>query len=355
MVQASPVTQDPWSELGRRVEDRIAGFLAAEAARWAAVEPDLSEPLTSLARLALAGGKRLRPAFCHWGFVGAGGDPDDPAVVDAGAALELLHCLALTHDDVMDRSPLRRGMPSVHADHADRHRSGGWRGESGRYGDAVAILVGDLAFVYADLLMAGCPPAAAAVFGELRVELHVGQYLDLLGGARGEVGLEAAQQVCLYKSAKYTVERPLHLGAALAGRLHELAAALSAYGVPVGRAFQLRDDLLGTFGDPARTGKPVGDDIRQGKPTTLYATALAQATGAGARLLAERFGAPDLSDQEIASLQQVLESTGARTRVEASIESLVEEALGALGAVELAGGATDALAGLARFAGERDR
>src|SRR5207248_344040 len=193
--------------------------------------------------LVLAGGKRLRPAFCHWGFVGAGGAPDDPMVVDAGAALELLHTFALVHDDVMDGSGRRRGMATVHRAFEDRHAAAGWSGEG------VAILVGDLAFVYADILLAAAPAPAGQVFSELRLEVNIGQYLDLLGTARRDATPELAERICQYKSGKYTIERPLHLGAALAGRLDDLAPAYTAYGMPLGEAFQLRDDLLGAFGD----------------------------------------------------------------------------------------------------------
>ncbi|HLH47343.1 MAG TPA: polyprenyl synthetase family protein, partial [Acidimicrobiales bacterium] len=211
----------PLSAVAGRVNDRIAGVLDADAERWAAVDPELASPLASLRSLVLAGGKRLRPAFCYWAFVGLGGDPDDPCVVDAGAALELLHTFALIHDDVMDDSPLRHGVPSVHVEHAGRHRRAGWLGPSDRFGAGVAILVGDLAFVYSDRLLAGAPPAARRVFDELRLEVNVGQYLDLIGSARRSANPELARRICQYKSGKYTVERPLHLGAALAapGRL----------------------------------------------------------------------------------------------------------------------------------------
>jgi len=194
----------------------------------------------------------------------------------------------------------------------------------------VAILVGDLAFVYADQLLAGAPPAAVAVFTELRLEVNVGQYLDLLGTVRGAPSIEQARRICQYKSGKYTIERPLHLGAALAGRLDDLAQPLSAFGDPLGQAFQLRDDLLGAFGDARVTGKPVGEDLREGKPTALYAYATQAADGAAAKFLADRFGAPDLTDDEVAELQDVLASTGARGRVERAIGDLVGEALDAL-------------------------
>ena len=351
---ATAAVPDSLGGIAARVERRMSTLLEAERARWRALDQDLDEPLEQLARLVMAGGKRLRPAFCHWAFVGLGGDGDDPAVIDAGAALELLHTFALIHDDIMDGSLRRRGLDTVHLRFEATHTLAGWRGEGRRFGEGVAILVGDLAFVYADLLLAGAPGPALAVFNELRLEVNIGQYLDLLGTARGDATLDQARRICQYKSGRYPIERPLHLGAALAGRLHECEAALSAFGGPLGEAFQLRDDLLGAFGDPDVTGKPVGEDLREGKPTALYAIAAGRATEPATRLLRERFGAADLGDDDIAALQQILIDTGARAEVEATIDRLVEQAVDALDGITLTGEATDRLRELAWFVAGRD-
>jgi len=342
------------AEVGERAERRIITLLEAELARWREVDADLAEPLAALRNLGRAGGKRLRPAFCYWSFVGAGGDPTDRLVVDVGAALELLHTFALVHDDVMDGSDLRRGLPAVHRQFIERHDDARWRGEARRYGEGAAILVGDFAFVYADVLFASAPPAARPIFDELRIELCVGQYLDLVGTATGTNDPVRAERIERYKSGKYTVERPLHLGAALAGRLEELADPLSAVGLPLGQAFQLRDDILGVFGDAEVTGKPVGDDLREGKLTPLLAEAAARATGASSKLL-ERVGATDLDRAEIAALQAILVETGARAEVERAIERLVDEALEALAAAPLTTDARVALEELGTFVAWRDR
>lgn len=336
------------------VEDRLRRFLDAERERWGALDPDLVPPLESLSRLVLSGGKRLRPAFCHWAFVGAGGDPDDPRVVDAGAAFELLHAFALAHDDIMDGSPTRRGDQTIHLDYAARHAIGGWRGEARRYGEGVAILVGDLAFVYADVLLRDAPEAALDVWDELRIELNVGQYLDVLGTARGQPTSGQALRIARYKSGKYTVERPLHLGAALNGRLGELEAPLSAYGLPLGDAFQLRDDVLGAFGDAAVTGKPVGEDLREGKPTPMLALA-AQRAGSRHQDLLRRVGAPDLGADEVRALQALIEETGALGDMEATIERLTAEAVDALEGAGLTDEATSELCELAAYIARRDR
>ncbi len=339
------------------VDDRLRRLFDREDTRWAAVDGDLAPPLSALREYVLAGGKRLRPAFCYWSFVGAGGAPSDPAVIDAGAAIEMLHTAALIHDDIIDGSNRRHGTDTVHVRFGDLHRRSGWAGRPDRFGEGAAILIGDLALIYSSLLLAGAPAAAVATFEEMRLEVNVGQYLDILGGAEGvggpgEGAVERARRICRFKTAKYTIERPLHLGAALAGpgRLDRLAGPLSDFGLPLGEAFQLKDDLLGVFGDPSVTGKPVGDDLRQGKPTLLASLAAQRHPG-----FADRFGAADLSDDEVNTLQSVIESTGARAEVEKAIEELVEASEAARRLLPLAPPALDALGQLARYVAGRDR
>ena len=304
----------------------------------------------------MSGGKRLRPAFCHWGFVGAGGEPGDERCVDAGAAFELLHAFALFHDDVMDGSSTRRGSRTTHLGFADEHLREAWAGEARRFGEGVAILVGDLAFVYADQLMHGAPEAAWQIWTELRIELNIGQYLDILGTARGERTRATAERIARYKSGKYTVERPLHLGALLAApeRAGELVPALSAYGLPLGDAFQLRDDVLGAFGETSITGKPVGDDLREGKPTPLMAIATACATPAQSEVLA-LVGQPELTEADIEAIQTVLVETGALAELETVIDTLTDDALTALDAVDIIDDARKALTELAHYVAWRDQ
>jgi geranylgeranyl diphosphate synthase type I len=334
--------------VAERVEQRLDGLLAAEAARWGALSPDLVAPLDSLRSLVMGGGKRLRPAFCFWGYRAAGGDEDDAAVIEAGAAFEMLQAFALVHDDVMDGSATRRGTRTAHLAYGDRHDEAVWRGEARRFGEGVAILIGDLAHVYADRLMAGTDPPVRAVWDELRIELNVGQYLDILGTARGDTDHEGARRIARYKSGKYTIERPLHVGAALAGHLEEHQAELSAYGDPLGEAFQLRDDLLGAFGEEAATGKPVGDDLREGKPTPLLALATAEADEAQAAVLSE-VGRPDLDGGGVARIQQVFVDTGAVRAIEASIDALTNQAIAAIKVADITDEARGALVDLAQF------
>ncbi|MET0275211.1 MAG: polyprenyl synthetase family protein [Acidimicrobiia bacterium] len=345
------------TEISDRVEDRIDTLLSSELERWRALTPDLDPPLTALRDLIGAGGKRLRPAFCFWAFVGAGGDPDDPIITDVAAAIEMLHAFALVHDDVMDGSNVRRGEPTVHAAFATSHRASNGRGEPRRFGEGAAILVGDFAFVYADQLFSSAPARVRPLYDELRLELCVGQYLDLAGTASGRRDRAQAEMIERYKSGKYTVERPLHVGAALVDRDRELGESLSAFGIPLGEAFQMRDDLLGVFGDPDVTGKPVGDDLREGKLTPLLAAAVdasAATDDTDVIHLLARVGEPDLGADEITAIQDALVATGAVAEVEVAIAARVDLALQALEAVQISDDARVALAALAEFVAWRD-
>jgi len=336
-------------DVASRVDKRLEALLAVERERWAKVDADLVPPIDEIARLVLAGGKRLRPAFCFWGFVGAGGDPTDELVIDAGAALELLHAFALFHDDVMDGSLTRRGEPTTNAKFEASHGAEKLAGESRRFGDGVAILVGDLAYVYSDQLMRNASPQAWTIWNELRIELNFGQYLDMLGSAMNERRREKAERICRYKSGKYTIERPLHLGALLAAPTRDdLIPVLSTYGLPLGDAFQMRDDVLGAFGDTAITGKPVGDDLREGKPTPLMAIATARANAAQLKEL-QSVGNQDLSPEQIARVQEVIRETGALDELETVITRLTDEAIVAVQNVPFAQSIRDELITLAEY------
>jgi geranylgeranyl diphosphate synthase type I len=336
------------------VEQRISDVLAPEEQRWSAFDEDLVSPVAEIRRLVASGGKRLRPAFCHWGFVGAGGDPDSMVSLDAGAALELLHGFALFHDDVMDGSTSRRGAPVTHDVFADEHRRSGSSGESRRYGDGIAILVGDLAFVYSDRLMSDVSAQAREIWHELRIELNVGQLLDLIGSARNERRRFKAERICRYKSGKYTIERPLHLGAMLVApsRAAELLPALSTYGLPLGDAFQMRDDVMGAFGETAITGKPVGDDLREGKPTPLMAIAMERANGAQREVLS-LVGREQLTDAQVAAAQQAIVDCGALDEMESVILRLRDEAIASLTAAPIEPTAKVELESLALYVTDR--
>lgn len=336
--------------IARRVDARLMSLVEGERDRWAALDSDLAGPFEEISRVVKAGGKRLRPAFCHWGFVGAGGQADDPRVVDAGAAFELMHAFALFHDDVMDDAATRRGAPTSHAVYARHHHDAGWTGESRRFGEGAAILIGDLAFVLADGMLAGASDPVWRMWNELRIELNVGQFLDVLGSVRGERRLEKAELIARYKSGKYTIERPLHLGALLASpeRADHLLPTLSSFGLPLGDAFQMRDDVIGVFGDPALTGKPVGGDLIEGKPTPLLARAVAMASESQ-RAVLDRVGRNGLDQAGVGAIQQVIIETGALAELEACIDGLANEAISSLAAMDLDAPAATELESLAHY------
>ncbi len=266
----------------RRVEARLQALLDEQARVWCRRQAGLAPLFDALSEFVAAGGKRLRPLFCFWAAAGAGADPNDPGLVDVASALELLHAFALIHDDVMDGSAYRRGRPTMHrrfeAQHAGEHLDG----ERRRFGEGLAVLAGDLAFALADGLIRDVPHGVRDVWNDLRVELTMGQWIDITAAARRDRSPEVARWVASYKSGRYTVQRPLQLGAVFAGR-PDLVDAYGAFGRPLGEAFQLRDDLLGVVGDPGCTGKPVGSDLRDGKATLLLAFALRLADGRGRR------------------------------------------------------------------------
>ncbi len=323
-----------------RVDKALAAFLAIQRDRLTAIDAGLTDFAEALEDFVLGGGKRLRPAFAYWGYRGAGGTDADQ-VVAAVAALELVQASALIHDDLMDRSDTRRGEPSVHRRFERRHRQAAWRGAAAGFGDSAAVLLGDLALVWSDELLhtAGLTAAeltrARPVFDEMRTEVTVGQYLDVLTQATADTSLERAGKVARFKSAKYTVERPLLLGAAIADATPGLREAFSAFGLPLGEAFQLRDDILGVFGDPAQTGKPAGDDLREGKRTYLVAAAF-QTLDAPARAeLDAALGNQSLTDEGVARLRTLIRESGALAATEARIEELMTASLAALSAAEM--------------------
>ncbi|WP_225859547.1 polyprenyl synthetase family protein [Streptomyces albicerus] len=316
------------------VDDVLRGFLDAKAATAAA--QGLPEDIPRALRdFLLAGGKRLRPLLCVIGWRAAGGRRNTTPVVRTAAALELFHAFCLIHDDIVDRSATRRGRPTVHRALASGHPAPD-SADAAWWGTCGAILTGDMALAWSEELLhtANHPPARRAalhkVLQEMRDEVIYGQYLDLLAPLAPATDVNAALRVIRYKTAKYTFERPLHIGAVLAGAGPGLLDTLSSLALPLGEAFQLRDDLLGVFGDPSRTGKPVLDDLREGKRTALLALAAQRATPAQQALLAGLVGNPVLDEAGAARIRDVLQATGARTTVEGMIAARYEQALAVL-------------------------
>lgn len=342
---------DPVITLRPRIQRVLDRFLDRQREILGAESAELL-PLVDATADLLAGGKRLRPAFCYWGWRGAGA-ADQPAIVSAAACLELFQAAALVHDDLMDGSDIRRGMPAAHRRFATLHTGGGWSGDAERFGGAAALLLGDLCLGWSDELLHASGMSEPAmrrgrpVFERMRTELMGGQYLDILEQAAGALHpgdeAERARRVIRYKSAKYSVEHPLLLGGALAGASQQLLAAYSGYGLALGEAFQLRDDVLGVFGDPTQTGKPAGDDLREGKRTLLIAYAHERASPAQAAAIEKLLGDRELDGNGIDTLCEIIVSTGALARVERLVAELVERATAALDAADMAAEARTAL------------
>jgi geranylgeranyl diphosphate synthase type I len=344
--------------LRERVEKALAAFLVHQRTLLAGIDPALDPVVDTIESFVLGGGKRLRPAFAYWGFRGAGGEDSDE-IVAAVASLELVQASALIHDDVMDGSDTRRGEPAVHRRFERMHTGEGWEGDAGAFGAGAAILLGDLCLAWSDELLrrAGLDPApharARQVFDLMRTEVIAGQYLDVHAQVTADTSLQRASTVARYKSAKYTVERPLLLGAAIADAPERIRTAYSGYGLPLGEAFQLRDDILGVFGDPAQTGKPAGDDLREGKRTYLVAAAFAGSDAATRAELRSGLGDPALNPAGVERLRGIIVRSGALERAEQRIANLTEAALRALGRVRLAGEASLMLVDLAQQATRR--
>ena len=328
-------------DLRPRVQQALDEQLARQRAVLDELGPPMAPLLEAIADL-LDGGKRLRATFLYWGWRALGG-PDDPTVVRAASAMEVFQAAALLHDDVMDHSDLRRGHPTAHRRFAQHHREKGWSGDPDSFGHAAAILAGDLCLNWTDefFTTSGLPPEALQrarpEFDRMRTQLMGGQFLDMLEGARGwgDLDLEQRLERCLtvirYKSARYSVQQPLLIGADAARVGPRTRSALGRYGAALGEAFQLRDDVLGVFGDPAQTGKPAGDDLREGKHTVLIAHALAQAGPAGAALVEEALGDPDLDEDAVERVREVLVGSGALERTEQMVGRGAERALEELG------------------------
>ncbi|MEU8405442.1 polyprenyl synthetase family protein [Micromonospora sp. NPDC048842] len=344
-------------DLVTAVDETLDAFLTAEVDTLNDIDASMGSFAATAREAVLTGGKRIRSTFAYWGWRGAvGGTAALPPVLPALAALELLHTFALVHDDVMDASTTRRGRPTAHIALAEQHIAAGHRGDPGRFGEAVAVLIGDLCMVWADQLLAHASVPSTRLFevrrcyDQMRVETVAGQYLDVLGeNDPGSWSVDRALRVARYKTASYTVQRPLLFGACLAGVPADdpLVSAYTRYGLAVGEAFQLRDDLLGVYGDPAATGKPAGDDLRTGKPTTLLMLARELATPAQLTAL-ER-----AADGSVDTLAALVAETGAVTRVEQMIAERVSDALAALDAAPVDQTARTALTGLATAAANR--
>ncbi len=351
-------------ELAGAVTDQLREYLRDRRSDAAYIGTDYAELTAGLEEFVLRGGKRVRPAFAYWGWravADAAADPFDPSMMRLFSALELLHACALVHDDVIDASATRRGLPTVHRLFCEKHRSSQWHGSSEQFGISAAILLGDLALVWADDIVATADLSPDAqlrvrrVWSAIRTEVLGGQYLDIVAESSGSESVASAMTVNIYKTASYTISRPLQFGASAAADRPDVLAVFHELGTSLGVAFQLRDDVLGVFGDPAVTGKPSGDDLRSGKRTVLLAEAVERAEKVdpvAAKLLRTSIGT-ELSDAAVKELCLVIESVGALAAVEGRIDTLTRRALETLSAAPIDDQAKVGLSELARRAANR--
>lgn len=340
------------------VQAHLDDFCSKQRQEFSHISADLA-PLVDYTQTLLQGGKRFRALFCYWSWVGnlihspwqssQQRANSAAAMVGIAASLEMFHAAALVHDDLLDQSDLRRGQPALHKRFEKLHQTSYWAGSPERFGIAGSVLAGDLMLGWSSeifgnaLLMAPTPEistASRAEFSKMRVEVMAGQYLDIVEENAAitrlvEEAVARANNVILYKSAKYSIEAPLLIGAAFAGAGPEQLSALSAFGVPLGMAFQLRDDVLGVFGDPAITGKPAGDDLREGKRTVLVGYTRASLSNSVGKLFDEMLSSRELTDEQVAFLQQTIIGSGALEKVERTISELADKAMASLERIEL--------------------
>ena len=342
------------------VDAALADYLDRSLPRLVALHPSLAPLADELRAFVVEGGKRIRPSLLLLGYRAAGGSELD-AVMGPALALELLHTCALLHDDIIDAAPTRRGRETAHLRFAREHRAHDWAGDADAFGAAVAILLGDLAFVQADELFLEATVAPERLldglrrFTVLREEVMAGQYIDLYAATARETSREMALAVATYKSGRYSVARPLEIGAALGGGDDRLIAGLAEVGGPLGRAFQVRDDLLGVFGDEGETGKSVAGDLVEGKRTLLVAETASRLSGADRERFEALLGAADLDEDGAATLRGMMRDSGGYDATVAYVDDAVATSLAALERLELEPGVAAALAGMATFIRDRRR
>ena len=327
------------SEVRDAVKGELTHYLAEQRDYLTSIASELIPVCDALEDYLLEGGKRLRPLFAYAGFLAAGSTPSRTDI-RAMASLELLQACALIHDDLMDGSDTRRGKPAIHRHFENLHRQGSMAGLAEQFGEAAAVLLGDLALVWSDHMLHNSGlsheslTAALRIHDEMRIELMAGQYLDVREAGEREHSVERSLRIARYKSGKYTIERPLHLGAVIARPAatehSELLNVLSAYGLPLGEAFQLRDDVLGIFGNPDETGKPAGDDLREGKRTVLLAKTMELADEKSKAVIKSALGNPRLTLEDVTPIREIIIGCGALAEVEKLISSMTSSAQSAL-------------------------
>ncbi|MGV3017384.1 polyprenyl synthetase family protein [Rothia sp. 88186D007BW] len=342
--QPAPLTgTDESAAYIEALEAEMGRFFATQEELMTAVSVE-TLPLLESVRALSTGGKRLRALLAYWGYRGAGGAGVTDSIVRAGLAIELFQTAALIHDDIIDASDARRGAPSVHRRFEAMHRELGYKTNPATFGTSSAILAGDTCLTWSEMVFSSIPEVTATsearfIFDVMRTEVMAGQYLDIVGEVvpeeEPETALKRAKNVIRYKSAKYSCEHPIALGGALAlglphGEVSDLITGYRQFALPLGEGFQMRDDVLGVFGQPETTGKPAGDDLREGKRTVLTALTAMKSSPSQRAFLEESLGSPTLNAETIAQLQELIRNSGALEATEELIDAKGNQALAAL-------------------------
>lgn len=361
--ESDPAFRELLEDFRGGLEGELHAWLSGKQAELTAEAPASRELVSRLDQYVQRGGKRLRPALLYYAYRACGGG-DRELVMPAALAVELLHTYLLIHDDIMDRAPTRRGQPTAHLVFRDEHRERGWHGSAEHHGESSAILLGDLAHCYADELLsdstsllearaAGASARVRSCYATMCQEVITGQYLEFTAGQRPNLTDDDLLQILRMKSGRYSVERPIQLGALLAQTSDAVLTGLSEFGLLLGEAFQLHDDLLGVFGDVSTVGKPVGGDLIEGKFTLLVHYALAAAGDEDARWLRAALGNADLSVDEIGRATELIRRTGAERRVAEMVETRHSQAAEILDRLELDREGKSFLAGVVDYLRER--
>ena len=348
------------AEFREKLEDRLQRWLTekdSEAVAESGASRELTETLT---RFVARDGKRIRPALLYYTYGACGGQSDEK-VMPMAMSVELLHTYLLIHDDIMDHADVRRGEPAAHVMYTEMHRDRGWQGSSTHFGESVAILLGDLAQTYS-LELYSSVDLAPEVASEFRrqyslmcQEVVLGQYLEMTAGYREHLEEDELLRVLRMKSGRYSVERPVQLGYLLARAPEATRQALTVYGLKMGEAFQLQDDLLGMFGDAKTVGKPVGADLEEGKFTLLIHHALRHLSEPDRIALRAALGNPEVEAEEVMRLQGLIEASGARKKVQEMVDERLIQAREALSTVDLAADGAAFLEGLIDYLRGRKR
>lgn len=342
------------SKFKEKLDLELKKYLDEKVEEAKRIDPQATKLVKAVRRMVLAGGKRLRPAFMYYGYKAAGGN-DEEAIIYTCQSIELLHAYLLIHDDIIDNSDLRRGQPTVHK-FFERSNTSLTR----NFGVNAAILAGDYASTFAQEILSRSPFSdheirrARKILDQLLLEVIAGEFVDVLSGLKPQSSWEEQEKILEYKAARYTIVRPLHLGAALADAHDEIFNTFTAYGIPLGKAFQIQDDILGMFGDEEKLGKPADSDIKEGKKTYLILKALEEANNEQRRVLQKTVGNIDARDDEIDAVRQIVKETGAYDFAVRAAKKLIREAKAALDGVEIEKESQEYLLGIADYMLQRE-